>query len=151
MRAITIASFQLLAAALLDCWIESSKEGTPLKLRTFVCGRNRLENGMYCDFVFVFLHVSCWCLLQRTQKLLRIRLRCVISLLYLFAHVEASRRVQVLEWLQFFVRYSYGSRLIAEAWQPRGARVAPEWHSRRRHRSVIARPLRQSAFACPQP
>lgn len=35
---------ELLAKALTTCLVESTKAGKPLALRTFICGRNRLEN-----------------------------------------------------------------------------------------------------------
>ncbi|KAH9374142.1 hypothetical protein HPB48_005411 [Haemaphysalis longicornis] len=38
------AIVQLLAKALTTCLVESTKAGKPLALRTFICGRNRLEN-----------------------------------------------------------------------------------------------------------
>ncbi|KAF9077466.1 hypothetical protein BDP27DRAFT_1208589 [Rhodocollybia butyracea] len=39
------AGGQVLAGALLESATLSKKEGTPSNLRTFICGRNRLENG----------------------------------------------------------------------------------------------------------
>ncbi|XP_063987105.1 ran GTPase-activating protein 1 [Diachasmimorpha longicaudata] len=39
-----IAGGKMLAKALLDCHVNSSKEGKPLALRVFIAGRNRLEN-----------------------------------------------------------------------------------------------------------
>jgi len=34
----------MLATALNDCYENSTKAGIPLKLKTFIAGRNRLEN-----------------------------------------------------------------------------------------------------------
>ena len=36
--------FQILSEALIDCHTTSSEAGTPLKLKVFISGRNRLEN-----------------------------------------------------------------------------------------------------------
>lgn len=39
-----IGGGKMLAKALLDCYEASVTAGTPLKLKTFIAGRNRLEN-----------------------------------------------------------------------------------------------------------
>lgn len=39
-----IINFQILAKALIECYEKSKEQGTPLALKVFIAGRNRLEN-----------------------------------------------------------------------------------------------------------
>ena len=45
---------QMVSDALLKCHEQGSKVRQPLALKTFVCGRNRLENGGAIVFAKVF-------------------------------------------------------------------------------------------------
>lgn len=57
-----ITGGKLLAGALMDCFISSTKEGKSLALKVFIAGRNRLENkgaeALSDVFSVLILHIS---------------------------------------------------------------------------------------------